>query len=151
MKKFTETTINFVTGRQRHLKLLASLMLAFMLAPAAFATGVYKWVDENGKTHYGSQRPQDASAERLKLNVPTPATQPEDTEKEAADVELSDDDKARQERDAYCKSERARLKTVEKTTDIHEKDANGKVQKLSAADRNQRLNKIRANISQYCK
>lgn len=151
MKKFTETTIHFVTGRHRHLKLLATLMLAFMLSPAAFATGVYKWVDENGKTHYGSQRPQDASAERLKLNVPTPATQPDDAEKEATDVELSDDDKARQERDAYCKSERARLKTVEKTTDLHEKDANGNVRKLSAAARNQRLNKIRANISQYCK
>jgi hypothetical protein len=149
MKKFTETTI--LTGRHRHLKLLTSLMLAFLLAPAAFATGVYKWVDENGKTHYGSQRPQDASAERLKLNVPTPATQPEDAEKEAAGVELSDDDKAQQERDAYCKSERARLKTVEKTADIHEKGPDGEVRKLSTADRNQRLNKIRANISQYCK
>ncbi len=151
MKNFTETTIHFVTGRHRHLKLLTSLILAFMLAPAALATGVYKWVDDNGKIHYGSQRPQDASAERLKLNVPMPATQPEDAEKEAADVELSDDDKARQERDTYCKNERARLKTVEKTADIHEKNANGEVRKLSAADRKQRLNKIRANISQYCK
>ncbi len=126
-------------------------MLAVMLAPAVFATGVYKWVDDNGKIHYGSQRPQDASAERLQLNVPTPATRPEDAEEEATGVELSDDDKAQKERDAYCKSERARLKTVEKTADIHEKDASGNVRKLSAADRNQRLSKIRANISQYCK
>ncbi|MDA3869931.1 MAG: DUF4124 domain-containing protein [Gammaproteobacteria bacterium] len=151
MKKFTEASIHNITERHRYLKLLASLMLAFMLAPAVFATGVYKWVDDNGKIHYGSQRPQDASAEVVQLNESKPATRPDDAEEETAGAELSDDDKARQERDAYCKSERARLKTVEKTADIHEKGANGEVRKLSATDRNQRLNKIRANINQYCK
>ncbi|MDT8451670.1 MAG: DUF4124 domain-containing protein [Gammaproteobacteria bacterium] len=151
MKKYTETPIHNITERHRYLKLLALLMLAFMLAPAAFATGVYKWVDDNGKTHYGSQRPQTASAEVVQLNESTPATRPDDTEDEAAGTDLSEDDKARQERDAYCKNERARLKTVEKTADIHEKGDNGEIRKLSVADRNQRLNKIRANISQYCK
>ncbi|MFN7154071.1 MAG: DUF4124 domain-containing protein [Acidovorax sp.] len=48
---------------------LATVMMVF--GTAAHAQPVYKWVDENGKTHYGSQPPpakQDAEPMKLQSN-----------------------------------------------------------------------------------
>lgn len=144
-------------------QLLATLCLTFILSPSAFSAGIYKWTDENGKVHYGSQRPEDAQAERMKLHVPEPASPPDaqqepegedqetDPKKETELKDGGDQEKASKERTAYCAGERKRLQTVEKNKDIHEKDASGKVNQLSSDARNERLNKIRANISKYCK
>jgi hypothetical protein len=138
----------------RHLRLarmLATLMLAFTLSPAAIGAGIYKWTDENGKVTYGSQRPEDIQAEKMQLRVPEPATKPEaDKASEADAADMSDDDKAKKERVVYCANERKRLQTLSQNQEIHEKNDQGEVQKLSAEARNQRLEKIRANLSQYC-
>ena len=130
--------------------LLGILALTFLLASPAMSSGFYKWTDEEGKVHYGSRRPADAQAEKLKLHLSEPATKPEQAEEDKK-VELTGDDKANQERVIYCTNERNRLKTIEKNMSIHEKDAAGKTIKLGADARNQRLNKIKANISKYCK
>lgn len=46
----------------------AIAMVLWVACGAAHAQAVYKWVDENGKTHYGSQPPPSkADAEPLKL------------------------------------------------------------------------------------
>lgn len=156
MKKTTQTSL-----RLRHL--IGTLTLALLLATPAIGSGIYKWTDDNGKVHYGSQRPQDASAERMKLDVPEYASE-QDSEEGAEDEKPGDKQKkevklkdggdpaaANKERTAYCANERKRLKTVEKNKTIHEKDATGKVIKLAAKERNKRLDSIKANISKYCK
>lgn len=134
-------------------KMLTTLILALVISPAAMSTGIYKWTDENGKVHYGSQRPPDAEAEKLKLQVsqPTPSPEKAKEDKETDEANLPEDDKAKKERLAYCKTERKRLKTVAKNKTIHEKDATGKVIQLAAKERKQRLSKIQANIDKYCK
>ncbi|MCK5001673.1 MAG: DUF4124 domain-containing protein [Gammaproteobacteria bacterium] len=144
-------------------QILATVVLSFIIAPAAMSEGIYKWVDDNGKIHYGSQRPEDADAEKMKLHVPEPASKPEsqkeaeeenlegDQKKEATLEDHADQEKANKERSAYCAKERKRLQTVQKNKQIHQKDASGKVSKLSSEARNKRLNKIKANISKYCK
>lgn len=47
--------------------------LAICLALLSFATTgeVYKWIDADGKVHYGDRLPQDASAETIKGEVNT--------------------------------------------------------------------------------
>ncbi|MDH5611431.1 MAG: DUF4124 domain-containing protein [Gammaproteobacteria bacterium] len=157
MKKSNDISTYFSTRGPMHLKqILATLILALVISPAAVSAGIYKWTDENGKIHYGSERPEDAQAEKMKLHVPEPATSPEKAEKteetdEADATDMTEDDKAKKERVAYCASERKRLQTVGKNKEIHEKDDKGEVKKLSAEARNQRLDKIKANISKYCK
>lgn len=131
--------------------LVATLILMLIMSPSAMGAGIYKWVDENGKVHYGSQRPEDAKAEKMKLHVPEPAAKPESAEDDKEKADLSHEDKANQERKAYCETERKRLQTVAKNKEIHQKDANGKVVKMSSKERDERLNKIKANISKYCK
>lgn len=133
---------------------LVTLLFACMVSTTAIASGIYKWVDENGKTHYGSQRPEAAQAEKVKLHLPGPASPTELTEEELNEEdkpELTPDAKAQKERVAYCATERKRLSTISKTKDIHEKDASGKVIKMSSSARDSRINKIKANISKYCK
>ncbi|MDH3342733.1 MAG: DUF4124 domain-containing protein [Gammaproteobacteria bacterium] len=155
MKNNTETSIIFKPG----LTLLA-LMLA--ISSPVMAAGIYKWVDEEGKTHYGSERPENTAAEKMKLHVPEPASKPapqEETEeapegKKTEETKLKDggdQEKAKKERTAYCANERKRLKTAESSKEVHQKDASGNIVKMSSAARTQSINKIKANISQYCK
>ena len=163
MKKSIQITSQSICSHPLLKKTLATLVLAFIISPAAMSSGIYKWTDENGKIHYGSQRPENAQAEKMKLHVPGPASKPEtqeevegenqagDQKQEARLKDHDDPEKANKERTAYCANERKRLQTVEKNREIHEKDASGKVKKMSSDARNQRLNKIRANISKYCK
>jgi len=134
--------------------LFGILTLTLVLTTPAISSGIYKWTDENGKIHYGSQRPEDASSERMKLKLsePSPTSEKSENDKETNNTGVTEvDDKANQERIVYCANERKRLKTVKKNKVIHEKDATGKVIKLASKERNQRIAKIQANISKYCK
>lgn len=133
--------------------LFGILTLALIITTPAMSSGIYKWTDENGKIHYGSQRPEDTASEKMKLQIsePSPDAEKPEEDKTADKADPTVDDKANQERVVYCKSERKRLKTAEKNTVVYEKDATGKVIKLASKERNQRINKIKANIAKYCK
>lgn len=56
----------------RHLLLL---LLALMAGPAA-AEGVYKWVDAQGRTHFGSRPPPGQKTEELNSPASTPEAAP---------------------------------------------------------------------------
>lgn len=140
-------------------RLITGLILALSLFPAAVNAGVYKWVDQQGNVHYGSQRPEDAEAERMKLDIPPTmpktATAEETEDKEGAKKEVKlkdegDQEKATKERTEYCANERKRLQTATSNKEIHEKDASGNVKALNTEARNQRINKIKDNIAKYC-
>lgn len=133
--------------------LFGTLTLALILTTPAISSGIYKWTDENGKVHYASERPVDAQAEKMKLQIsePSPGAEKPEEDKTSDKANPTVDDKANQERVVYCKSERKRLNTAEKNTVVYEKDATGKVIKLASKERNQRINKIKANIAKYCK
>jgi hypothetical protein len=50
-------------------KCIAAALLPFTLLSGAQAQAVYKWVDDQGKTHYGSQPPSnDKTPEAMKLH-----------------------------------------------------------------------------------
>ena len=160
MKKSMRIASQSICSYSLFKKILTTLVLAFIIPAAAISSGIYKWEDENGKTHYGSQRPENTQAEKMKLHVPEPASKPEpqeeaegegDQKKEAKLKDGGDQKKASKERTSYCANERKRLQTIQQNEEIHEKDDSGEVKALSAKARNQRLSKIRANIAKYCK
>ena len=50
-----------------------SLRLFFLLMfiAGSATAGIYKWVDENGKTHFGDKPPQQSGAEQMELQLNT--------------------------------------------------------------------------------
>ncbi|MES0328035.1 MAG: DUF4124 domain-containing protein [Gammaproteobacteria bacterium] len=139
--------------RPTHLSGILTLALMLIITVPAIGSGIYKWTDKDGKIHYGGERPEEVQAEQMKLHISEPSPSPEKSNdnNDVGKANLTVDDKAKKERVVYCKSERKRLKTAEKNTVVYEKDATGKVIKLASNERNQRINKIKANINKYCK
>ena len=76
----------------RRLILTGSLLLA--LSTTAMAGQVYKWVDAQGNTHFGSQPPEGQQATSINTNVATPKTPAPATAKPAAAVADTDEQKA---------------------------------------------------------
>lgn len=62
-------------------RLMIGCFLAVMASGMASA-GVYKWVDENGKVHYGDAPPEQAQGKKKSVKINTPAPTP--AEREAA-------------------------------------------------------------------
>ncbi len=47
------------------------LFLLLMFIAGTAVAGIYKWVDENGKTHFGDKPPQQSGAEQMELRLNT--------------------------------------------------------------------------------
>ena len=47
------------------------LLFTLLMACHAVADGVYKWVDDKGKVHYGSQEPVNQQAEQTTISIKT--------------------------------------------------------------------------------
>ncbi|MDM4772691.1 DUF4124 domain-containing protein [Solimonas sp. SE-A11] len=100
-----------------------ALGLALAVAPA-MAAEVYKWVDPNGRVHYGDQ-PQPGW-KRVGVNAP-PASSPGSAPAPAAvpgEVDKAACDKKKQELESYQKAAR-----------VVERDALGREKEYSAEDR----------------
>ncbi|PKG80648.1 glutaredoxin family protein [Colwellia sp. 75C3] len=51
----------------KHVTLL--LIIIFTLIPLTQAKEIYKWVDENGKVHFGDKKPEALDVEAIDINV----------------------------------------------------------------------------------
>jgi glutaredoxin len=51
----------------KHVTLL--LIIIFTLIPLTQAKEIYKWVDENGKVHFGDKKPETLAVESLDINI----------------------------------------------------------------------------------
>lgn len=142
------------------------IVIASILFSATLQAGVYRWVDENGVTVY-SQVPPPADIQTQKMKAPPP---PPVTEKEAWKEVNQDWKRMRDRRDilkeqATADSERAgRTQDEKKNCEIARrtidelefsrrkliKTADGKIQRMSAEDREERLLKAREMQSKYC-
>ncbi len=85
--------------------LLAGLLLSQALASGVAATEVYKWVDEQGITHYSQHPPAANQAQRLKM-PPSPPASPEKTREELGS-RLRELEKAREQKSRDAKRREA--------------------------------------------
>ena len=154
---------------RRPYPLLAALLLA--LAPAAGAQ-VFKWVDENGKTHYGDKPPK-GQGESLNLrSAPTPASGLAASPQEQAqkllqsyEQERQDKQKKAQEAEAQaqkqlvaCNSARESLKIAQQAGCHYSRGADGSLQRdtkgspncKSDAERAADISRREAEIAKYC-
>lgn len=150
--------------------LFSALLIAAVVTPLAVTAGVYKWTDEDGTVHYGSQRPADASAERMKINEGgnTPYadentakdTKKEDTKNkaepekkpEATAPQTPEEPKlSRKEKKAQCQQARNRLQTIETRGRVRIRDEAGNTRHMTDTERSKELAAVRADVRKYCK
>lgn len=130
-------------------KLLFSLLMFCSLAASA---GAYRWVDENGKVHYGDQPP--AGAQRLQT-PPKPA-QPRDS---------STDDKRKRPQatppadkgayksasfDEICQELTARLERYRSAPHMAVADDDGQPRNLDAQERQDLIDKTQQQADAAC-
>ncbi len=107
--------------------LLHFFVLMALLAPAA--AQVYKWVDENGVTHYGERPPQGSKASQVENKLGSPGggspTRPDPAQQRNAAQSGATTEQQRQEttrREEQCNQQRellARLKQSPENTAEH--------------------------------
>ena len=149
-------------------RLFSALLITVMSTPLAVTAGIYKWTDEQGNVHYGSQRPEDATAERMKIESDKPPA----TEKNAAKDTGKEPKKegeaekkpeavppkaavepkiSKKEKQRLCQQARGDMQTIEARGRVREMDESGNTRYLTDQERTKRLSATRADVNKYCK
>jgi hypothetical protein len=137
-----------------------------LILSTAQASGIYKWVDEQGNVHY-SQDPQGQAAEELKLKIPkssggdSSSAQGDHQDAQSADKASSGDAQAKAEKQAAaedqkeakaknCQISMKRLATITAGGRLYE--VNEKGQRLYWDDdtRKAKLEEAQKNVDEWC-
>lgn len=152
------------------MKLVRLRFCVFVLALLTSGWGygqVYKWVDENGKVHFGDKPPVNSKAEELNLPEVKSADTPEVTHAErierqrrlvkALEEERKEKQKAKQEKKdkeakqvAACKQLKGRIKHSETINRYFRYDEQGERTYYSDAEADAFRNKLKAAYQQNC-
>ncbi len=154
-----------MTGRRirRGVAIVLSLLLQIPVA----VSGVYRWVDENGKTHYGDRPPVAEQAEEIKQKQASPPDsspsqndsaetrqrlleryqQEREEKQEAARKKREEAEKQKR----LCERARKQLKYYESYPLLYEKLPDGERRYFSAEEKDQELKKLREAVQQWCK
>lgn len=138
----------------RMIFLTASLLVG--LSPICMAAQVYKWVDAQGVTHFGSQPPQDAEATTVIKSSPSVTKPPAPPsggvigDQKAIDKEVKKQI-AEQEAQlkAFCEQARTNLAQLQNNPRVRE-DVEGEMRRLNDEERRQRIEETRKQIDEHC-
>jgi len=145
----------------------ALLFFTLLFTSAVQAKDYYKWVDERGVTHYGSQPPATNMDNATKINVrsSTPsgkaaaqnkidARKKKLEEKPAINNNNSVEQQAEKEQDETnkknCDIYRKNIALISKNHRIREKNADGVVVMLSEEEKQTRLKTANDFITEFC-
>ena len=143
----------------RRMIITSSLLLA--LSASAMASQVYKWVDEQGVTHFGSQPPQGQQATSVNTATPQPkqpAQQPAPTFDSVADPKQAEYD-AKVKKDVahteaelkkFCESMRSNLAQLSNNPRV-EFEVDGEVRRMTEEERQKQINDAKKSIGENCK
>ncbi|MBT8089606.1 MAG: DUF4124 domain-containing protein [Gammaproteobacteria bacterium] len=147
--------------------LIGLAAIAMTIAGGAFASGIYKWTDEDGNVHY-EDRPSGAEAEQ-RMALTYSRTNPGSVQKQKQGV--ADSVAARQEARAKadeaaktaaeeaataadkqkkCETYRARLQTFVQSRRLYRQDENGERVYLDEAETQQARQKVEELIAEHC-
>jgi len=137
-------------------------------ASLAAASGVYKWVDEQGRVHYGEKPPARVQAQEMQLKTAPVDDMPiEDNEAARADqaqrllraydeeraLKKEQQQKSREEqarRERNCALARDRVRRYETAGSLYNLDKDGSRRTLSDADRAAAERRAREDVARWC-
>jgi hypothetical protein len=153
----------------RRNKLVITLSLGLLvLGAAALQAGVYRWVDDQGRVHYGD-KPPTVGAEELEVPVQKPetnATEAKSEEQRALERERllqrfqEDRDKKREqakkraeekaERKRLCALAKDQLRVYTEATGLYDLDEEGERKVLSFEERERVTREAEQEVKRWC-
>ncbi len=148
----------------RSLPVFALVVALIALAQQGLSAGVYRWVDDQGKVHYGDRPPSEDKAKPIELES-APVPEPDDDERRAKTRRLLDAmesernrekeqaaqakaEKARRERN--CQVARRHVALYQRANKISRVGAEGERTYLSDEERDQALTHARSLVDRWC-
>ena len=147
--------------------LIGLAAIAMTIAGGAFASGIYKWTDEDGNVHY-EDRPSGAEAEeRMALTYSRTNTGSVQKQKQGVADSVAARQEARAKADEAaktaaeeaataadkqkkCETYRARLQTFVQSRRLYRQDENGERVYLDEAETQQARQKVEELIAEHC-
>lgn len=138
------------------------MILGFtLLAMNAGAGELYRWVDEDGKVHFGDRPPMEAKAESLEGQLkPVNSADPtrkqdfpdsrraDQVERDYAASKQSEQSKVRRQQQIACARARKQLKILKGP--VYFVDAEGNESTISERQRAIEARKLETQVRQYC-
>lgn len=148
----------------RQLSIALATVILSWTATDARAEEVYRWVDDEGITHYSSTPPPDRGADRIETANP-PADDPEARRKEIEKLEQSnktrlyrkrlerriaaEDKQQQQERERFCSRLRDKRQTLLTIPQVREESEDG-VRVMAQEERDALLQQYEQRLAEHC-
>ncbi len=142
-------------------KFYVSALLGLLLCAPAFATTIYKWVDENGVTHYSQEKPPEITTEKLYsedieqqkvgFTAPKVTERQEEQKSEAALAAEAITEKDKAQAKAICENAQHQLKVLETHTRLTRKnEKDGEMVRMTEEDRQSEIAAQKQRIKLFC-
>lgn len=147
-----------------------ALVLALTLSSASLADEFYKWVDENGVTHYTQTPPKQPGVSSQKIRASGTTVNQEEAakakqrlqssrssfqtsaEQRAITEGLEEEEKEKALKMAkYCEDARKNLKVLNEHARIREKGKDGEYRVLSEEEKQAKVARNQKHVKEYCK
>ncbi len=135
---------------------MRAIMLGAVLALATFSAqaAVYKWVDQNGKTHYSDKPVQNAEQVKVGPGAKTEAPDADPKEGEAAAAKpeqpKGESDAHLKTRTAKCEQARQRVADYQESSSLFLQDEFGEQRELSPEEQVQAIVDMQKNVDSFC-
>ncbi len=150
---------------RKTLFLVSALCLTLTLATGAQAGKFYKWLDEDGVTHYGENPPDTETATVINVKSGASSDQQQaidrlEAQRKAAadeakaDVPTEEDEIERRNREIMannCKIQRSNLGQLKANRRVKTTDENGEVRYLDEQEIAQRIKEVQQYLDENCK
>lgn len=138
---------------------IAVLLAVAVLLPSAHAAqSVYKWVDDDGVTHYSQQPPPPGrEVQLIDPNTSTDTQQASKPSSDSASGGNADGSGTSSERGGgpknmteFCNQVRERIATLESSDPVSVRQPDDTLKRLSDEERAQQLERARGQLQQHC-
>ena len=168
MNRFQQIPHSLSLQTLKHMGIMALVFILNPINNAAMADEFYKWVDENGVTHYTQTPPKGISTEKIRASG-TKVNQDEaakarkrlDSSRtsflESAKQRKVTEGVAEEEKEEalkvakYCEDARNNLKVLNEHARIKEKGTDGEYKVLSEEEKQSRVAKNQKHVKEFCK
>ncbi len=132
---------------------LVCCLILIASSVSAYSAKFYKWVDENGNTHYSDRAPaQDTEVETVHITTSKPSSAKsvpidasEDTQPDTQTTEQNS-----KEMQAYCEKLSENISTLEESSIVQSIDSEGNRQQLSKEEQDKQLSQKKAQYDKNC-